>query len=124
MEMPHIGNATYWKWIDSEAPQICRDFYAQVGSLHDATYDVLVKGETSFEVVLQVKKEALLKFEIKFKYGKIWSGRTAPEFFCSDGRIFLYDEFQFDDKLSYHFTSDSGKEWAFYDIQDMKWVKK
>jgi len=124
-ELWENGNATYWKWIDSEAPQICRDFYAQVGSLHDAIYDVLVKGETSFEVTLQVKKEDHSTFEINFNCDKLWSGQTAPDFFCSDGHILLYDEFHItENKLSYHFTSNNGKEWAFYGVQNMKWSQK
>lgn len=125
-ELWEEGCTKYWDWVKTDAPQIVRDFYDQVGSLHDATYEVLLSGgmEIHPEATLNVTKEDETKFEIKFKYGSIWSGKTAPDFFCSEGHIFLYDEFQVDDKLSYHFTSNSGKEWAFYDVQDMKWEKK
>lgn len=120
------GCAQYWYWVENDAPQIVRDFYDQVGSLHDATYEVLLSGgmEWTPEVTLNVVKEDGSKFEIKFQYDTIWSGKTAPDFFCGDGHVFLYDEFHFDDKLSYHFTSNSGKEWAFYGVRNMTWEKK
>lgn len=114
----------YWDWVQKEAPQVCRDFYDKLGSLHDYGYEIVVNGNEytiKFTTYETISRDYCT---IKFKCDNVFHEQTVPDWFASEDKSLLYDEFHMTDgKLSYHFSSSDGTEWAFYDIMDLTWEK-
>lgn len=114
--------AKYWDWVQKEAPQVCRDFYDKIGSLHDYGYEMFVNGNEytiKFTTYETVPRDYCV---IKFKCDEVFHEQTVPDWFTSKYESLLYDEFHMTDgKLSYHFSSSDGTEWAFYNVTDLTW---
>lgn len=109
-----------YKTLLEKSPQVVKDFYEDIGSLHDALVKVK-PGKKSSSIHLECEDGRVV--ELQIKHDKVWSGMTSPSWFGHPRWAqHLYEEFHFDDdKLSYHFTSSDGHEWAFYNITEMTW---
>jgi DNA phosphorothioation-dependent restriction protein DptG len=120
-------NANRFRAFLDTAPQVVRDFYKEVGSLHDSGFDLVAgkKGEL---------QEVVVDFRPEFNYGqkvrltivceKLSTAVVFPPYMITEYNIFLYDEFQYEGGvLSYHFFATNGTEYTFDGVKEFKWTK-
>jgi hypothetical protein len=122
------------------APQVVKDFYEQVGSLHDSIFRFIPAYDREFarlkrgSIFFDEGSECFLIYfdEVVFKPGfsvklkiecdELVVDNALTEEFSCDVQMFLYDEFQDNDGvLSYHFFGTNGVEYGFKGIVSFQW---
>lgn len=124
------GRTAYWEFVENTAPQVVRDFYKEVGSLHDAGFKIVEKGPTAAKIKFHRYGAVGRKYgeydgeevTLTLVYDKLTEEVVFPDFMVTDFMEFLYDEFQFENGvLSYHFFGTNGVEYSFDGIKEFRW---